>query len=178
MFQTESGFVDLITAVSGQEPAKPWLATRERLAKHVEGMFDERELSSSAHEVESFLEQFKKGETSGATASISQGDARQKWERLQRDELSSVPRELRVWVEEMLEELKQLGLFVSPKGGFAGWLPSDPPTADREVAFAKSLQQLHRGECPPDLKAFVTDVLAHVQARALPSRAARTRPSG
>jgi hypothetical protein len=176
--QTEAGFAELVKAVTGDPPPPPWLATRERLAKHVEGLFDARELSAATHEVESFLDQMRKGGP-GDTATPSpppRAAARDKWLRLQREQLGSVPQELRVWVEELLDDLKHKGLFLSPKGGFQAWLPSDAPPGDREVAFAKAVQALHRGECPADLRAFVTEFVTFLRVLTQPRRPGRLRP--
>lgn len=59
--QSEKELSDLIQAASGSPPPQPWLATRDRLAKHVEGWFDEEAISATANEVESFLDQIKGG---------------------------------------------------------------------------------------------------------------------
>jgi hypothetical protein len=178
VMHSDASFADLVTAVSGSPPPDAWQATRERLAKHVGGLLDERELSASTNEVESFLEQMKKGDAATDSAAVARGrtSPREKWARLQRGQLSGVPPELRVWVEELLDDLKHKGVFISPKGGFPGWLPTE--AADRETAFAKAVQTLHRGECPADLRAFVAELLAHLRAVAAPRRAARTRPPG
>ncbi|MFV1965825.1 MAG: AAA family ATPase [Pirellulaceae bacterium] len=177
--RTEAGFCELVQAATGQDPPSPWLATRERLARHVEGMFNQRELSAGAHEVESFLEEFKTGNRKnglGTQPTPLAVDSNSKWARLQRKHLSSLPHEVRVWVEELLDDLKQKGIFVSPKGGFQGWIPVDVAGNDKEIWLAKAVQSLHRGECPADLRAFVSDIVAHARALTLPTRAARARP--
>jgi hypothetical protein len=57
----EAAFVELVRAMGQSEPPSPWLATRDRLASHVDGTLDERELSAAASEVESFLDKLKQG---------------------------------------------------------------------------------------------------------------------
>lgn len=174
VLRTEAEFSELVQAVTGEPLPASFLATRERLAKYVEGLYDERALSASAHEVERFLEQFKRGTLPDAVRprSAPPRDPAQQWSRLQRDQLADLPTELRVWVEELLEELKRKGIFLSPKGHSRVWFPA----ADQESWFAKAMQALQRGDCPPDLRAFVADILAHLRACAMPARAARARP--
>lgn len=176
--QSETGFSELVKAVTGNPAPPPWLATRERLAKHVEGMQDIDQLAATAQEVESFLDQLKKGnvvEPAIRPGGSPRGDGRERWARLHREQLSNVPTELRVWVEELLDDLKHHGIFVSPKAGFSGWMSPETPITDRELAFAKAVQALHRGECPADLRAFVTEIVTYLRLLVAPTRPARIK---
>jgi hypothetical protein len=165
VFQGEQTLVELVKALSQADPPAPWLATRDRLISHVEGWFDEDELSSSASEVESFLDELKKGGASGTgiqTTRAGQHSSASKWDRLRRERLGVFPPELRVWVEELLEDLKRIGLLVSPKGQLQGWM--DPGVDQRESWFNRAVQALDRGECPADLRGFVAEAAAFVRA--------------
>ncbi|MGE3779081.1 MAG: hypothetical protein AB7F89_17985 [Pirellulaceae bacterium] len=199
IFQSESSYSDLVKSISQAEPPAPWLATRERRASHVEGWFDEQELSSTAHEVESFLDQFRKAPDTSAAPSAADVPAstdsspgaagrntpastRAKWDRLRREKLASLPVELRVWVEELITEMKRAGIFVSPKGRLQGWI-AGPTAEDKEIWFNRALQALDRNECPAELRAFVAEVAAYVQPSLATARPARRnlespRPNG
>ena len=78
--QSETGFSELVKAVTGNPAPAPWLATRERLARHVDGMLDAEQLSATAQEVESFLDQLKKGEPAEPAAQPL-GSATRRWTR-------------------------------------------------------------------------------------------------
>jgi hypothetical protein len=174
VLQSEAGFSELVKAVTGNPPPAPWLATRERLAKHVDGMLGSRQLAAAAHEVESFLDQMKKGDAEAAQVAASdREDPREKWARLQRDQMASVPPDLRVWVEELLDELKHAGLFLSPRGGFEGWLIGGQATADPEINLARAVQALSRGECPAELRAFLNEIVSYLRLQLAPTRPAR-----
>jgi len=176
VLQSEKEFGDLIQSASGSPAPQPWLATRERLAKHVVGWFDEASIAASANEVESFLDQIKNGDAAQSSASVatqSPGSASsENWEKLRYERLEWLPRELRMWVEEMLENLKRRGIFVSPKGRLEAWIETGEP--DRRVWMNQVMQMLHQGQCPAELQAFVTDLLAYLNSASNPTRSART----
>jgi hypothetical protein len=168
VFQAQQGFVELVKAMGAIDAPSPWLATRDRLASHVEGWFDEHELTHSASEVESFLDQLKKGGVAAADAPAARPgppSTQAKWDRLRREQLAGLPAALRVWVEELIEELKRIGIFVSPKGRLQGWVEG-AAAEDRENWFTRIVQALDRRECPPDMRAFVAEITAFVRAAA------------
>jgi hypothetical protein len=175
LFQTETGFVDLIKSLSNNPPPAPWLATRERLVSHVEGWFDAQELSNTSNEVENFLDQFKRGaEPADVQAPASaQVTARAKWARLRRERLTILPPELRIWVEELLEDLKRIGLFISPKGRLEGWIHFAADDEDPDGWLNRAMQMIYGGDCPADLRAFVAEMTAHCKASVSPPRTAR-----
>jgi hypothetical protein len=176
--RSEESFCTLFRSATGDDPPSPWLATRERLAKHVAGMFDKRDLSAGAHEVENLLEQFKAGKLQEPPldrSALDRGQQTDKWSQLQREHLSGLPQEVRVWVEELLEELKGRGIFLSPKGGYQGWIPHAAEGGPSELRFNKALNSIGRGECPADLRAFVTEIAGHVAAFTHATATARAR---
>lgn len=167
LLQYETAFTELVKSLTGNTPPAPWLATRERLASHVEGWFDEQQLSAATHEVESFLDQFKQGTASlspqpVAASPISPQQAN--WDRLRRERLGILPPELRIWVEELLEDLKRIGLFISPKGRLEGWISFSADAEDPAGWINRAIQMLYVGECPAELRGFVAEILAHLTA--------------
>lgn len=177
VLQSEKDLSDLVQAASGSPPPQPWLATRERLAKHVEGWFDEEAIVANANEVENFLDQIKTGTAPNpsiqtvATKSSEQFDGSQNWRKLRYERLDWLPRELRTWVEELLEDLKRHGIFVSPKGRLEAWL--DTGNEDRRVWVNQAMQELHQGQCPTELQVFVNDLLTYLKSAGSPARSAR-----
>ncbi len=175
LFQSEANFTELIKSLSNSSPPTPWLATRERLVSHIEGWFDAQELSATSHEVEDFLDQFKQGTgtpevRTPANPSLT---AKTKWDRLRRERLTALPPELRIWVEELLEDLKRIGLFVSPKGRLEGWIAFAADADDPEGWLNRAMQMLHNGDCPAELRAFVAEMTAHMKASVTSPRTTR-----
>ena len=176
VLQSEKEFGDLVQAASGSPAPQPWLATRERLAKHVVGWLDEASIAASANEVESFLDQIKNGDAAKPSAPVAArlpgSESSENWEKLRYERLEWLPRELRMWVEEMLEDLKRQGIFVSPKGRLEAWIETG--SEDRRVWMNQAMQTLHQGQCPAELQAFVTDLLTYLNSASSPARSART----
>jgi hypothetical protein len=173
VFGSDKFFTELVKSATGSPPPQPWLATRERLASHVEGWFDQESLSADAHEVEDFLDQVKQGEpsTQTETREVTATDAARNWRKLRTERLEWLPRELRIWVEELIEDLKRSGVFVSPKGRLLAWMEFD---AENRVAWLnQAMQSLHQGQCPAELRAFVGDLVTYLQSRSAPTRATR-----
>lgn len=176
LLQTEAPFSELVRALSNASPPAPWLSTRERLVSHVEGRFDEQELSATSNEVEAFLDKFKQGNGNPAAQTSASATLRNasKWERLRRERLITLPPELRIWVEELLEDLKRIGLFISPKGKLEGWIGFAADEEDAEGWLNRAMQLLHSGECPAELRAFVAEMTAHLRASTVHARSTRT----
>ncbi|HUG71456.1 MAG TPA: AAA family ATPase [Pirellulaceae bacterium] len=174
VLQNEKELSDLIQAASESPPPPPWLATRERLANHVEGWLDQEAIAASANEVEDFLDQIKGGDTSLHTSQPPGTDVgvSQNWSKLRHEQLEWLPRELRMWVEELLEDLKRLGIFVSPRGRLEAWIETG--SQDRRLWVNQAIQMLHQGQCPAKLHAFVTDLVTHLSSASSPARSART----
>ncbi|MBP88411.1 MAG: hypothetical protein CMJ64_17140 [Planctomycetaceae bacterium] len=173
IFRTEKDFTELVKAVTGDPPPQPWLATRDRLENHVDGAYDDQALSRSAHEVESFLSKLEKTDIPAKpelSAAVAVNSARN-WEKLRHERLEWLPRETRIWVEELIEDLKRKGIFVSPRGHLKAWLDLD--VKDPTVWLNNALQSLHVGKCPAELQAFVGDVVSHLRASAAPARPTR-----
>jgi hypothetical protein len=189
VLRSEKELGDLVQAASGSPAPQAWLATRERLANHVEGWLDQEAIAASANEVESFLDQIKNGDASKpspqptspqptspqSTSPQSPSpsiDGSQNWLKLRSERLEWLPRELRMWVEELLEDLKRQGIFVSPKGRLEAWIETG--SCDRSVWMNQAMQMLHQGQCPAELQAFVTDLLTYLDSASSPTRSART----
>jgi hypothetical protein len=80
--------------------------------------------------------------------------------------LSELPGEVRSWVEDLLEDLKQRGIFIAPKqiGGWFSKAADSRATSWLEAAVAA----LRSGDVPPDLVAFVGELAVVVNQPAGP----------
>ena len=159
LFNSEDKFCELVEAASGEETPRPWLATRERLATHLEGALDESTLSSSAQEVEEFLDRYQRGEEGPDTRSpgAAVGDSKTvSWRHLTMQALLELPAELGSWVEDLLEDLKQRGIYIAPRP-VADWF-RDPPDAPPRSWLDSAVSALLDGAIPGDLQAFVNEL--------------------
>jgi len=174
LLRSEKEFVELVKAVTGSPPPQPWLATRERLARHVEGTFNDQALADHTEQVESFLEQTNGARTATdkPAVEVNGGRTTEHWDRVRDQRLELLPRELRIWVEELIEDLKRKGIFVSPQGRLEGWLDFD--VRDRTLWLNHAMQALHRGQFPAALRGFVGEVVAYLRSSSLPARMARS----
>ncbi len=161
VFQDERRFSSLVEATTGNAPPRPWLATRERLAQHLEGKLDQRTLATNTQQLEEFLDQFHDQDDS-ADAALSREELKEaqlSWNLAELGTLSQLPPELRSWVEDLLEELKQQRVFLAPLGGAASWLRKALPAASQSPWLLEAIKALHKEECPADLRTFVWDLV-------------------
>ncbi len=174
IFQDGDTFCELVEAVTGGPPPKPWLATRERLASHLEGWYDQEKLAKNTDQLESFLDQLKDGiDTEVAAKLQTERDERfTKWQHFKRERLGSLPQDLRIWVEELIDELKRQGIFVSTSGCLQQWLAGNASVSEQVNWFTNAIEMVDQGKCPADLRAFVADLVAFANASSVP-RAAR-----
>jgi len=174
VFQDADAFCELVEAVTGSPPLRPWLATRERLASHLEGWYDEEKLSKNTDELESFLDQLKDGVEAEEAAKLqTECDEKfTKWQHFKRDRLGTLPHDLRIWVEELIDEMKRQGIFVSTQGRLQQWIAGDASPSDRANWFTNAIEMVDQGKCPADLRAFVADLVAFAHIASAP-RAAR-----
>jgi hypothetical protein len=173
IFRSELRFTQLLEAATGESPSRPWLATRERLASYLDGSLDDASLSASAQEVERFLDQLKQGgqQSAPSPALVEEGGADRQWQRLEREQAHFLPPELRIWVEELLEDLKPKGIFVSPKGPLWQWFGE--VGRDPSSALLPALMMIAEGKAPADVRAFVAELLANLPRSGQPAPATR-----
>ena len=158
IFRSSEQFCALFEAATGTAPPRPWLATRERLAQQVEQAFDESSLSADSRHVEEFLEQLEHGEQPlvemESDSAVDRG-----WRHVELGDASWLPPELRSWVEDLIQDLKQQGVFLPPREGAASWLRESLPEDKQIPWLLHAVQALRDGNCPPELQAFVTELL-------------------
>lgn len=170
IFQDAETFCELVEAVTGGPAPQPWLATRERLASHLEGWYDEEKLAKNTDELENFLDQLKDGvDTEVAAKQQTERDERfTRWQHFKRERLGSLPRDLRIWVEELIDELKAKGIFVSTQGRLQQWIAGNASVSEQANWFTNAIAMVEQGKCPADLRAFVADLVAFANASSVP----------
>ena len=159
VFENEADFCELVEAASGEETPRPWLATRERLAAHLEKALSQTSVAASAQEVEEFLEQYKNGEVAADRPTPQAAmSAKLAWRQLSAGDLQKLPPELASWVDDLLEDLKQRGIYVAPKP-ISSWFQKE---ADGQSGswLERAFKKLRAGETPADLVAFVNELNA------------------
>jgi hypothetical protein len=163
VLQDEQRFCKLVEAGTGTAPPKPWLATRERVARYCDGSLDEASLAADAKELEEFLDQLDSGpessDVSPEAATSEEPHVAAAWNLVDSDTLNRLPPELRNWVEDLLEELKQQRVFVSPIGGVAAWLRTGLSPGNQSTWLLDSIEAVNKGACPADLRIFVSELL-------------------
>ncbi|MAD79597.1 MAG: hypothetical protein QGG71_12490 [Pirellulaceae bacterium] len=174
VFRDADTFGELVEAVTGAPALQPWLATRERLASHLEGWYDEEMLSKNTGELESFLDQLKDGVEAEETAKLQteRDEKFTKWQHFKCERLGALPHDLRIWVEELIDELKRKGIFVSTQGQLQQWIAGTESISERANWFTTAIEMVDQGQCPADLRAFVADLVAFASTSSVP-RAAR-----
>ena len=170
LFQEEAVFVEFVTALTGEAPANDWLQTRARLAVQVEGTLSQPASPTVSSDLDTFLDRLKQPAPAPVLANTASEGARDPvtlarvaaWNRFKDQGLASVPPDLRLAVDELLEDLKLCGLFVSTRGRSQGWLAGSTETGSPTPtgAFNRILRALHGGQCPPEVRNFVADLVS------------------
>lgn len=157
LFRTSEQFCGLVEAASGTTPPRPWLATRERLAQQVENVFDEDSISADSRDVEAFLAQLEEGaDPSVELESTSASD--RAWQNVELGDASWLSLELRSWVEDLIQDLRQRRIFVAPRDNVASWLPELASNAGSDW-LRQAVETLRAGHGPGELQAFVSELL-------------------
>ena len=167
-------FGEIYETVLSKPLPKSWQSLRDRLATHLEGEYDEQLQVRNTAEMESFLEQLETGTAHLATATEEVARVRdevQVWAPLRRAGIAAIPMQLRIRVDDLVDELQQGGLFLSPGGDLCQWLvdeaapssASEPPSPSAVPSHA--LQHIAAGHCPPSLQAFCQAVIDFVQSQ-------------
>lgn len=141
----------LEAACRGNAPSN-WLATRDQLARHVAAT---RATESAAHTeaMEQMLDQLSAGQ-SADDSSLPAVESEHPWARVQREGLAAIPVDQRSWVEQLLEELKSAGIFITPHGSL------QQVTADK---FNDLMKAIHSGQTPDRMAITLTEVSQYLR---------------
>lgn len=168
VLEDATAFAELVKALTGQEPPISWMSYRDKLASRLENEWDRDTLAASRREVEEFLEQFNRERAEGPSLPRPNDQPAPNkttpWRVLARQGLDAVPDDLRPWLEQLVDEMQQQGLFVVPKGRLEGWIDFGG-SLSRDDWFFNAMSDLRRGDCPADLSMFVDQALARLERR-------------
>lgn len=175
VLDSRARFSELVTAVCGSPPRPSWLMTRDKLEHSLTQRMGRRALAVNTREIESLLDRFARGEDVPGSLQgeperegQSLANPAEHWQRLQQLGIDAVDDDLRPWVEQLMDELHGVGLFLVPKGQLQGWIDFGGPQS-REDWFFNAVSDLELGECPADLDVFVGQVVHHLTAVRRPS---------
>ncbi|MBM4000972.1 MAG: hypothetical protein FJ297_15775 [Planctomycetes bacterium] len=163
VFASSERFQEWCARLTGGAAPRAWMSTRDRLAIEMEGGPDRKTLAENTRELESFLAQLHANANETPPAMVAgTRRASDRWRELRVKGLSILSSELRPWVEELVEELKRYGLFLSPVGSVRQWFqdgrsPSGSPWI--EDAMAK----IERGACPEPLLASFRETITWIR---------------
>lgn len=169
-----NAFAELVTVATGQPAPRGWLRTRQNLAQWVEAKFQDRDSANSSQAMEDFLMQLKRGDADPTTeaSNVPRQVKAERWVRLNQEGIGVLPREMRLWVEEMLTELKRCGVFISPRGDVTGWMDLSTPKDFRDDWLVEALSKITSGQIPTELKVFLADAFEYLKLAASTPRAA------
>lgn len=149
---------ELVEVLTGQPVPRAWLSARERIAAVVEGEFDKESLADNTRELEAFLGRWKAGgPASPPRLADAAKPAASRWRNVRSQGLAAIPPEARGAAEELVDELKRIGLFLSPVGAVRAWFQDGSPTGERHW-FEDALLRIRRGACPEPLLAYVEEI--------------------
>ena len=87
--------------------------------------------------------------------------AQQKQQQVREVGLDAIDDDLRPWGEQLMDELRPLGIFLVGHGCLESWIHFGTPLS-RADWFFNALQEIDRGECPVPLETFVGAMLDHL----------------
>ncbi|MBB74796.1 MAG: hypothetical protein CMJ75_09815 [Planctomycetaceae bacterium] len=164
-------FVELVEAASTNGIESTWLGTCDRFTRMCDGPGMKAAASVSIRQMESELLKISTGEChiaeSGETLhdDAVNGDsisyAQQKRKQVRESGLDAVDDDFRPWVEQLMDELRAVGVFLVGQGCLESWIQFEAPFSKADWFF-NALQEIDRGECPVHLETFVGAVLDYL----------------
>ena len=145
-------FTRFVEDITNKDFATSWLGVREKVARQMEQPVDAQAMASNTREMEQFLDGFNGGNDVSTT--LPELGQNTRWYEFSRLGLDLLPDDLQAWVNQMVEELKVQGIFIAPRGTLSSWWEAE--TAIQPIN--RQLAQLDEGNCPPELREFVTNM--------------------
>ena len=159
-------FVELVEAASTAAMEPTWLGTCDRFTRMFDGPGLKTPTGASIRQMESELLKMSTGEFHVAESDDMLSDesvnyAQQKQQQIREVGLDAIDDGLRPWVEQLMDELRPLGIFIVGNGCLESWMQFGTPLS-RADWFFNALQEIDRGECPVPLETFVGAMLDHL----------------
>lgn len=154
-------FHRLLELVTGDTPPPGLLASRDKIAARIEEVNTKQTLAANTQEVEAFLDQLgKTGQEEVKTLSTPDDRAR-RWRSLREKGLAGLDPDLRGAIDELGDELKNLGVFLAPVGWVRNWFDVE----SRSKWFEEAMWTMQREGAPTPLGAFLEEVLFYLGHR-------------
>ncbi|MEE3371575.1 MAG: hypothetical protein VX346_19745 [Planctomycetota bacterium] len=164
-------FVELVEAASTNGIESTWLGTCDRFTRMFDGPGMKTAAGVSIRQMENELLKISTGEFHLAENDETSHDdavhndsisfAQQKRKQVRENGLDAIDDEFRPWVEQLMDELRSVGVFLVGQGCLQSWIQFGTPFS-RADWFFNALQEIDRGECPVHLETFVGAVLDYL----------------
>jgi DNA polymerase III delta prime subunit len=152
-------FHHLLELVSGGALPPGLLSSRDKIAACIEEQSTAESLATNTNEVEAFLEEF--GKDGHEVKTLSRPDDRAKrWRRLRETGLSGLDTDVRRAMDELCDDLKNVGIFLAPVGSVRNWFDAE----NKSKWFEQAMSLIQREGSPLPLRAFIEEVLFHLGA--------------
>lgn len=159
-------FVELVEAASTTDVEATWLGTCDRFARVFDGPAMEAPAGVSIRQMESELLKISTGDFHIAESGDTPRDdsvsyAQEKRKQVREIGLDAIDDDFRPWVEQLMDELRSVGVFLVGQGCLESWIQFGTPLSKSDWFF-NALQEIDRGECPVHLETFVGAMLDHL----------------
>lgn len=151
--QDKQVFSRLLDAACGNRTPGTWLATRDQLNRHVQAL-DPSAMRANTKAMEEMLEKLTAGEEAGDFDELEREDP---WEQIRREGIAAIPVDQRPWIEQLLEELKTAGVFLSAHGEVGRHEELD------EEEMERLMKAIRSGQTPDQLAVLLAEVIQYLR---------------
>ena len=158
----------LVKSVTGELPLQAWYSTRDKLEQQIGCRWSRASLSIASREVEDFLDRMSDEnglETpSRPNGALKSDESVLDWEMLCQVGIDAVNDDFRPWLEQLFDELQEVGIFIVPIGQLQGWLDFGADMSKPDWFF-NAMSELEMSECPTNLELFVSRMIDYLITR-------------
>ena len=152
----------MITSTTNKPVPQSIIDNRKIIALSVNGKTDRQMLKALTTEVWYLYEQlvFHKHTLDGAKGAlqrITKGIT--SWSEIKSKGIEGFDTKIRGIVLQLIDELKEYGVFIVPVGELEGWL--DVGTKKKNKWIIPALEKIHSGDASPELIRFVGEILTY-----------------
>lgn len=162
ILNSEQVFAEIVEALSGEPISKELLNLQNCISKCVDETPQAELLTTLLQSVTEWQKIPHKDIRSARKSLVSVARQSSKWQIVKKEGANFFKDGNIAKFEQLIIACNKLGLFIVPKGELEGWMQLGVTKGRTWNRLA--LEKLHEGNCPPDLKAFVTDIVAFLQS--------------
>lgn len=158
ILNSDSDLKNLLEILGDISKNSDLLMQRQRIADIINKVSESEILDNIKNEIRLFLDQLEKGEhtLSGAKGAYNRiGKDFTSWKNIKNNGINGFPNDIQDLVIELINTLKQRGIFVVPVGELEGWI--DLKTKKKNKWIIPALDIIHNNKTPQELKEFVKD---------------------